>query len=160
MRTRSRRRMRFRTTAPPTARLIAYATLGSLPWELHWSPSNALNLTSRGPRRTVRPSRRRARKSSRYRSRRIKPTVGIGPSGAGSSQWPGLPWCACACESRAYGPACGRLAGMCASLSDSWSHCGRHQEGERPGAVDWFPDRDPNKSDTETDLIWTDTYRR
>ena len=158
MRTRSRRRMRLRTTAPPTARLIAYATLGSQPWELRWSPSNALNLTSRGPRRTVRPSRRRARKSSRNRSRRIKPTVGIGPSGAGSSQWPGLPWYACACGSRACGPACGRLAGMCASLSDSWSHCGRHQEGERPGAVDWVPDRDPNKPDTETTLIWTDTY--
>lgn len=89
--------MRLRRTAFPTSRPIANATL---------TPARGFlagrNTTRMGPRQTVQPSRRSALKSSRCRSRPIKPITDVDPSGVGFGLSPDRPEFAYVDGSRVY----------------------------------------------------------
>ena len=107
---RSRRRSRFRSTAPPTRLVIAYAT------RVPSSPPSSRKVMARGPRRTRTPCVRSATKVRRSRTGRIRPTAWPDPSDDGSAGRSVQPSWTSACGSRGSSPACGRWAERCASL--------------------------------------------
>jgi hypothetical protein len=110
---RSRRRMRFRTTAFPTFRDIEYAICGVLVESVLMSSRRYRHRRSRD--RTCSPSDRSRTNSARSVIPEIKPTACGDPYGVGSSRSLDPPGSTSAGESRASSTASGHLADTCAS---------------------------------------------
>lgn len=109
---RSRRRIRFRSTAPPTLRGMVNATRGN-------SPSGSGRCRRRSSVvRTWIPDRRTAAKVARSEIPCIKQPACVGPCAGDCSRFRGRPWWTYGCETRASSLACEHSAGTCAS-SDS-----------------------------------------
>lgn len=126
----SRRRRRFRTTAVPTSRPMAYATLGG-------PEEPGAQLTPIVPIRALvapRPSRENV---ARSRIRQIKPTGARGPSGAARGAQRDLHASSFANGSRAYAYGADCWVGTCASQRQASSR--RHLRGTEQGAARGIP---------------------
>jgi hypothetical protein len=112
-RARSRRRIRFRTTAFPTLREIEYAIRGV--WVESASVLTRRYLHRKSRDRTCKPSDRSRTSSARSDTPEIKPTACGGPYGDDSSGSLDQHGSTSAGESRASSTVCGHLADTCAS---------------------------------------------
>ena len=129
---RSRRRTRFRTTAPPTRRPTAYATRGGPP------SSTGAQVTVRTPRRRRRPAAS-ARNDARSRMRQIRPTGGCGPSTDAARSRLVRRASACGAGSRASSSASGCSAGTSSSrMASSNARAEEGPSGRRRPVTSWI----------------------
>ena len=110
---RSRRRTRLRVTAGPTARPIAYATIGDD------ARGSSTNVHHRTPARAREPVRAKRSNEARPLQRPIKLTDGAGPWHAELSRRLGHLWCSCGRESRASWRVADCWVERCASTQTS-----------------------------------------